>query len=331
MKISVAMATYNGEKYIREQLETILNQTVPVDEIIVSDDGSKDSTLDIVRSLGDSRIKIITGNPRPGYCGNFEYALKHTTGDIIFLADQDDVWMPERVEHNLRIFQDFPNIELVITNGTLIDKDGNHLDGQFNHIIIEHESLMLKQTDYLAKSVYTWLAGGMTMAIRRVFLCTILPFPDSETAHDHWISFCAIRNNSAYYLDLPLIKYRIHDTNTSLRGSRPLKERIRRLVIASYNRPFDFYNMSCAMLRKLNPTDPCHTDAISKAQSRRDYHLVQIDAIRKGGLTGSATLVKHYLTNGLYRSNGPKYFLAQISLTLFGRNYIKKNNRKATM
>mgnify|MGYP002514878119 CR=1 FL=1 len=81
------MATYNGEKYIREQLETILNQTVPVDEAIVSDDGSKDSTLDIVRSLGDPRIQIITGNPKPGYCGNFEYALKHTTGDIIFLAD----------------------------------------------------------------------------------------------------------------------------------------------------------------------------------------------------------------------------------------------------
>lgn len=327
MKISVAMATYNGEKYIKEQLDTILNQTVPVDEIIVSDDGSKDSTLDIVKSLNDPRIKIITGNPRPGYCGNFEYALKHTTGDIIFLADQDDIWMPEKVEENLRVFQEFPNIELVMTNGILIDKDGKTLDGPFNLHISEKESLKLHQDDYLSTSVYACLANGMCMCMKNRLLDSILPFPDSKVCHDRWIAFCAMLNDCAYYLNLPLVKYRIHDTNTSMHGNISLRQRYVRLICAAYHTPYDLYNIACAMLNKLIPTYPKHTSAINLAKQMQNDHLLQIEAINKRPIRCSVALFKLRRTNALYRSNGPKYFSGQLLLTFFGRRYIKNQNR----
>lgn len=199
-----------------------------MDEIIVSDDGSKDSTLDIVLSLGDPRIQIITGNPRPGYCGNFEYALKHTTGDIIFLADQDDVWMPEKVAENLRVFQEFPDIELVITTGVVIDKDGNVQNRQFSLTIPTGKSFRLPQSDYLSTSIHTTLANGMCMCIKRALLDTLLPFPDSNILHDRWIAFCAMRNDSAYYLNTPLVQYRIHGQNTSLNAPVPFRKRIER-------------------------------------------------------------------------------------------------------
>ena len=94
--ISVCIATYNGEKYLREQLDSILPQLAESDEVIVSDDGSTDGTIDLITSLNDPRIKIVSNSGRKGYVGNFENALKHTTGDYIFLSDQDDIWYPNK-------------------------------------------------------------------------------------------------------------------------------------------------------------------------------------------------------------------------------------------
>ena len=90
-KISVAMATYNGEKYIKKQIESILINLNKDDELIISDDGSKDKTLDIIKSIKDKRIKIISG-PKQGVIKNFENALNNCTGEYIFLSDQDDIW-----------------------------------------------------------------------------------------------------------------------------------------------------------------------------------------------------------------------------------------------
>ena len=95
--ISVCMATYNGEKYIRQQLCSIISQIGEGDEVIISDDGSTDSTLDIVRNMADGRIRIVEGPCRQSPTLNFENALSHVKGDYIFLADQDDVWLPGKV------------------------------------------------------------------------------------------------------------------------------------------------------------------------------------------------------------------------------------------
>ncbi|EXY58193.1 glycosyltransferase, partial [Bacteroides fragilis] len=96
--ISVCIATYNGEKFIVEQLKTILSQLTDFDEIIISDDHSSDCTLSLIRSFRDPRIKIYLNENDKGYTSNFENALKKATGEIIFIADQDDIWKKDKVD-----------------------------------------------------------------------------------------------------------------------------------------------------------------------------------------------------------------------------------------
>ena len=96
--ISVCMATYNGEKYIREQMDSILQQLGEGDELIISDDLSSDKTVEIIKSYKDKRIKLYIHGDNHGFVRNFENALVHADGDIIFLSDQDDIWMPDKVK-----------------------------------------------------------------------------------------------------------------------------------------------------------------------------------------------------------------------------------------
>lgn len=123
MRISVAMASYNGEKYIEKQIRSILNQTYPVDEIVVSDDGSSDKTIEILNKIEDKRIHVFNNNGRKGYCGNFENALKICTGDYIFLADQDDLWMSNKVQSFINFIEKHPSVSCVFSNGILIDEN----------------------------------------------------------------------------------------------------------------------------------------------------------------------------------------------------------------
>ena len=108
-KCSVAMATYNGALYIEKQILSIINQTRRVNEIVISDDGSSDDTLEIVRKLAKSpeaveiKFKILTDNPRHGFCGNFEHAISHCDGDYIFICDQDDIWLNNKVERVINL------------------------------------------------------------------------------------------------------------------------------------------------------------------------------------------------------------------------------------
>lgn len=104
MKITVCLASYNGQNFIKEQIESILSQLSAIDELIVSDDISSDSTLDIVNSFKDDRIKILSGIKFASPIRNFENALKYATGDVIFLSDQDDVWLPNKVRVMISYF-----------------------------------------------------------------------------------------------------------------------------------------------------------------------------------------------------------------------------------
>ena len=123
MKISVCLATYNGEKYIKEQLDSILPQLSANDEIIISDDNSTDDTINIIRSLNDERIKIYV-NKTKGIVKNFENALNNASGDIIFLSDQDDVWKNDKVKKILSAFSSDNSLTLVFSNAEIIDENG---------------------------------------------------------------------------------------------------------------------------------------------------------------------------------------------------------------
>lgn len=204
MKITVCLASYNGQNFIKEQLESILSQLKATDELIVSDDISSDSTLDIVRSFEDDRIKILSGIKFASPIGNFENALKHATGDVIFLSDQDDVWLPNKVSVMISYFSQY---EVVVSNCSIVDKDLNVIKGKFFLSGANRKGFFnnLYDNHYL----------GCCMAFKKEVLDIVLPFPKKIAMHDIWIGLCAEAFYRSVFVDDVLLLYRRHGKNAS--------------------------------------------------------------------------------------------------------------------
>ena len=170
--ISVALCTYNGEQYIREQLESILTQTVKVDEIVVCDDGSTDNTLQIIEELAgntDTAIHIYRNETNLGPAKNFQKAINLCSGDIIFLSDQDDVWMPEKAATITNYFRQNPQISVVFTDGNLTDGEKNI--GSLWHSLGITPNAQKAINDGFGIELFACesRATGATMAVRSTF------------------------------------------------------------------------------------------------------------------------------------------------------------------
>jgi len=209
--ISVCLTTYDGEKYIIDQLQSILYQLGKDDEVIVSDDNSIDKTLEQIRSLCDARIKIIHNHHKNGILSNVENALNNAHGDIIFLADQDDIWLPNKVNRCLEVLQ---TNDLVISDCYVTDKDLNVINDSFFHL---NRSLSNKWRA-LIRNPYL----GCCMAFNRKVLEKSLPFPAKIPMHDIWIGNLVAFNFKVSFINEKLIYYRRHGSNLST-ASEPSK------------------------------------------------------------------------------------------------------------
>lgn len=203
-KISVCLATFNGEKYIKAQLDSILSQLSENDEVIVSDDGSIDNTLPILRNYNDYRIKIYNNSKRKGVIGNFENALYQAQGDYLFLCDQDDIWMPDKVEKMTLYLE---KNDLVVSDCSIINENEAVICKSF---FDKHGSgsgfwKNLNRNTYL----------GCCIAFRSNLKNIILPFPPNIAMHDIWIGLNADLNGSVYFLPEQLLLYRRHGNNAS--------------------------------------------------------------------------------------------------------------------
>lgn len=204
------MATYNGEKFIKKQLESILNQTVEVDEIIISDDNSSDNTLEVVKKLNNSKIKIIK-NLKQGVISNFENSLKESTGNYIFLADQDDIWTLNKVEEVIKKLEKY---DLVIHNAKIINSQDKIISNEPFFGIRNSKKGLLKN---LYKNSYI----GCCMAFNRNILEKSLPFPKDIPMHDSWIGLIAEIYGKVYFDEEVLFYYRRHENNvTELNNSK---------------------------------------------------------------------------------------------------------------
>ena len=193
---SVAMCTCNGEMYLREQLESILAQTVPPNELIVCDDASTDGTVALLESFKKTSpfpITIIVNKSRVGVCKNFESAVGHCSGDIIFLADQDDIWLPAKLETIMAVFASHPLCGYVFSNAELVDEQGNDIGMDlWTSIAFDKKQQTQYSRDQLSVMVKrVYLVTGMTMAFRAIFKSKVMPFESSTynaLLHDAWIS-----------------------------------------------------------------------------------------------------------------------------------------------
>jgi glycosyltransferase involved in cell wall biosynthesis len=218
MKISVALCTYNGENYLKKQLDSILNQTIKVDEIVVCDDLSTDNTIIILNEYKEKypdlfSININEKNLKSNK--NFEKAIQLCSGDYIFLSDQDDLWRKDKVEKTLEIFKNNPSAEGVFSNASLIDDNDNVL---FDNIslwdsVYFFESKILKPLDLhrllLLKGNYL---TGATLCIKKEVKAFCFPFQtlDKIFLHDEWFAYILSERKTLFYSTENLISYRIH-------------------------------------------------------------------------------------------------------------------------
>jgi glycosyltransferase involved in cell wall biosynthesis len=202
MTISVCIPTYNGGQFIKEQLDSILNQTRAVDEIIISDDSSTDQTVEIILSFADPRIKLFEKQQFSSPIFNLEFALKQASGDYIFLADQDDVWMPDKVEI---LVNELATSKLVISDGVVINQQGKEIASSIFEIFNSRQGFCKN----LLKNAYM----GCCMAFHKDLLPIVLPFPKKIAMHDLWIGLNAELFTKPVFCPAKLVKYRRHESN----------------------------------------------------------------------------------------------------------------------
>jgi len=207
--ISVCMATYNGEKYIKQQIQSILLQLESCDELIVSDNGSSDNTIIIIESINDKRIKLFTNNitlnnKYYNIVNNFNNAIIHSSGKFIFLSDQDDLWLPGKVE---MMKNDLEKYSCVISNYNIIDKRGDIiLDEKYKESPLTKKILVFVKFPFL----------GCSMAFTRDFFYSYCyPFPQKIILHDIWIGTLAFAKRSLYFDSEVLLSYRMHEDNAT--------------------------------------------------------------------------------------------------------------------
>lgn len=205
--ISVCMATYNGEKFIKEQLSSILNQISECDEIIISDDCSNDNTIQIILSFKDDRIKLYQNKINVGVVKNFENSIKKASKNYIFLSDQDDIWKEMKVQKILTTFNENPDVTMVFSNAEYIDANGESNGENFFSANVSETSLFY----HFVRPKFL----GCTVAFRNKSISKLLPFPEKIPVHDWWIGMLHIYYGKVKYIPENLISYRRHDANVT--------------------------------------------------------------------------------------------------------------------
>ena len=206
MKISIALATYNGTRYLREQLDSFVAQSRPPDELVITDDNSTDDTISIIKSFASQapfEIRYSVNEKNIGYTANFERAIQQCTGDLIFLSDQDDIWLPEKIARIEAEFEQNPAALLIMCDALLVYADGSQT--QFTNL---NQTIALGLTDHQ-------FATGCCMAFRRILMPLLLPIPIDSFKHDEWINQLAILLKSRYVIPEVMQQYRRHSSNTS--------------------------------------------------------------------------------------------------------------------
>ena len=225
VRVSVCMATYNGEDYVAEQIASILNQLSADDELIVVDDASADGTAAVVRSINDPRVTLLPSQKNQGYVASFEKAIAASKGSYIMLSDQDDIWIPGRLDTLLQALQ---HKAFAASNFTVFGGPANKL-----------QKVQLKESDsgrWLANLVTTWIGVrpyyGCTMAFRAEAKPLILPFPSFLTeTHDQWIAIVANLNRDMAHVESATVARRLHELNTTPKSRRPISVILRARIM----------------------------------------------------------------------------------------------------
>lgn len=208
--ISVCVATFDGMPFVREQLASIVGQLGPEDELVVSDNGSTDGTRELLESIRDPRLRLLSFTSRRGPVPNFENALRHATREVVVLADQDDVWMEHRLDLVRAAFAGARDDLLCLVS------EGERIDAEGVRIAASNLDVLRFRPGFLSNVLRNSFMG-CSMAFSRRLLDIALPFPSRIPMHDSWLGILAGHFGRVETLARPSYRYRVHATNTSQR------------------------------------------------------------------------------------------------------------------
>lgn len=241
-RVAVCIAVYNGEKFLKRQLDTILDQLTADDQVIIIDDCSNDGSLAILSSYEDNRILLHQNLFNMGHVKVFESAISMANSNYIFLADQDDIWVPGRVQFMIDAL-DASGKDIIFTNFDLIDQSENFIGSSLLIFSNNYYSVFANILSFfLGRRIPYWGCAAMFRSTARNY---ILPFPTYIEAHDLWIALSGIINSSIITVDKVTLLRRIHDANVTPNKNRSFYLKIKTrlilfncLIVAVFNRMF---------------------------------------------------------------------------------------------
>jgi glycosyltransferase involved in cell wall biosynthesis len=245
MKISIAMCTYNGAEFLPAQLQSILAQTRPPDEIVICDDGSTDGTRSMLEEFATESaipINLHFNQQNLGSVKNFEQTIRLCTGDVIALSDQDDVWRSDKLQLFESVFNNSTSVGLVFSDAEIVDENLKPLNRRmWDGVGFDaHKRKLIKTGRALEVLITGWTVTGATMAFRSSFVKLSLPIPEGiAMIHDGWIALTIAAVADVVAIDEPLIQYRQHaqqqigaparkETDPELRGMQSIETAFRR-------------------------------------------------------------------------------------------------------
>lgn len=244
------MATYDGDPFVAEQLQSFAVQTRLPDELVVCDDGSRDDTVAQLESFAKRapfEVRVVRNPQRLGPSANFEKAVSLCSGEILFLADQDDVWNPHKIERLCGVLEAEPEVGAVFSNGLVADSElcslGTDLwEAQFFTPLEQRQVREGRVVEVFLKHV---VAAGTTLAFRTGYRDLYLPFPDLRDCHDAWIAFVIAAVSEFRIIDEDLITYRVHGSNQFGLHKLSLREQLaqarKQLEVGAFAYAVDFF------------------------------------------------------------------------------------------
>ena len=273
MKISIALATYNGSQYLAEQLQSYLDQDRMPDELVISDDCSTDETCNLIEKFSESApfdVRFIRQPKQLGYVANFDCALGMATGDLIFLSDQDDVWLPQKISELCEFIEKKPDFLLILNDAEITNDD------------LSRTGLTKLGQLRLAGSPDSAFVMGCCCAIHRELLDLGLPVPEGVKGHDNWLVDFSNGLHTTAVVEKVLQLYRRHDSNESsviANSTRRVNriDRIKRQVSRAFSREADsLAEIEISHTEQLQGL--CHR-ALGNCDGKYDAKIVQYAAM----------------------------------------------------
>lgn len=272
-RVSVALCTHNGARFVEQQVASILSQSRLPDQLVVSDDASTDDTVAIIeRLVGPSPVELVVlrNEIALGYVANFEQALRATDGELVALSDQDDSWHPNRIERAVALFEGDPDLLMVHSDARLVDEHGAPLGHTlFDALgVSSGERAEAASGDELAVLLRRNLVTGATAMFRRRAIDLAVPFPD-HWVHDEWLAMIATSVGRGMLLDEPLVDYRQHGSNQIGVTRLGLKGKIGRILEPRNGRNVYLANRAAVFAERLEALGgEARPDALDRSREK---------------------------------------------------------------